>query len=100
MQRRFTTTEKPTLLFSGIATFSASRDGKVRIERSITTYQRNEWQQPDPSYLDVETLYTLAFIIRYMRQAVTQKFGRHKLANDRHALWCWSGHSHTEGGQE
>lgn len=81
-EKRFTISERQTLLFDGIATWSASEDGTVRIERSITTYQQNEYGEPDPSYLDVQTLFQLAYIIRRMRQAVTQKFGRHKLAND------------------
>lgn len=82
MESRFVTTEKQTLLFSGVATWTVSTDGIVRIERSITTYQKNEHGQPDPSYLDIQTLFTLAYVLRFMRQAITQKFGRHKLAND------------------
>lgn len=36
----------------------------------------------DPSYLDSETLHTLAYIIRRLRSVVTSKYARHKLAND------------------
>lgn len=79
---RFTMTERQTLLFSGVATWYANKDGAVRIERSITTYQRNAWDQADPSYLDIQTLFTLVYVLRFMRQAVTQKFGRHMLADD------------------
>jgi len=79
---RFLVTEAQTLLFSGIATHYVGTDGTVRIQRSITSYQQNVWGQPDPSYLDVETLFTLAYVLRYMRQAITTKFGRHKLADD------------------
>ncbi|MDY0882306.1 phage tail sheath subtilisin-like domain-containing protein [Dongia soli] len=82
MESRFSISERQTLLTCGVATSTTSRDGVVHIERAVTTYQRNAWGQPDPSYLDVETLYTLAYVLRFMKQAITQKYGRHKLAND------------------
>jgi len=77
----FSIGQAQTLLFSGIAT---SRDvlGQVQIQRAITTYQRNAWNQPDPSWLDVQTPFTLAYLVRFMRQRILQKFPRHKLADD------------------
>ena len=78
---RFTLTERQTLLFDGIATW-VFNGGEVRIERAITTYQLNTFSEPDPSYLDATTLYTLAAVIRRLRSRITQKFPRHKLAND------------------
>ncbi|MGJ8619615.1 MAG: phage tail sheath subtilisin-like domain-containing protein [Methylophilaceae bacterium] len=78
---RFIYTERSTLLNSGIAT-SYYGGGAVRIERAITTYQKNAFNFADPSYLDSETLHTLAYIIRRMRYSITQKYPRHKLAND------------------
>lgn len=78
---RFVMTERQTLLNSGVAT-SYYGGGSVRIERAITTYQKNTWNQTDPSYLDSETMHTLAYVIRRLRYSVTQKYPRHKLAND------------------
>lgn len=78
---RFLLTERETLLNSGIAT-SYTSGGVVRIERAITTYQKNTFDQADPSYLDSETLHQLANIIRRLRFRITQKYPRHKLAND------------------
>ena len=78
---RFIMTERQTLLNSGIAT-SYVGGGAVRIERAITSYQKNTWSQADPSYLDSETLHTLAYVLRRLRYNVTQKYPRHKLAND------------------
>lgn len=78
---RFMLNERQSLLSSGIATTTAP-DGIVRIERAITTYQRNAYGQPDDSYLDSETMHTTAHVIRNLRQRVTTKYGRHKLAND------------------
>lgn len=79
--QRFILTERQTLLNSGIATSFVS-GGVVRIERAITTYQKNLWNQADPSYLDSETMHQLAYVIRRLRFAITQKYPRHKLAND------------------
>lgn len=78
---RFIYTERSTLLNSGIAT-SYYGGGSVRVERAITTYQKNAFNFADPSYLDSETLHTLAYVIRRMRFSITQKYPRHKLAND------------------
>lgn len=78
---RFVQTERQTLLSSGIATSFVS-GGVVRIERAITTYQKNLWNQTDPSYLDSETLHQLAAILRRLRNAITTKYPRHKLADD------------------
>jgi phage tail sheath gpL-like len=78
---RLIMSERQTLLNSGIAT-SYVGGGAVRIERAITTYQRNAWSQSDTSYLDSETLHTLAFILRRLRARITTKYPRHKLAND------------------
>ncbi|CAG9172395.1 phage tail sheath subtilisin-like domain-containing protein [Cupriavidus respiraculi] len=78
---RFVQAERQTLLSSGIATSFVS-GGVVRIERAITTYQKNLWGQPDPSYLDSETMHQLAAILRRLRNAITTKYPRHKLADD------------------
>jgi phage tail sheath gpL-like len=78
---RFLLTERQSLLSYGIATSFVS-GGQLRVERAITTYQRNTWDQPDPSYLDSETLHTLSEINRRLRTRITQKYPRHKLADD------------------
>lgn len=78
---RFILTERQTLLFSGIAT-SYVGGGTQRVERAITTYQKNSFDQADPSYLDSETMHTSAYVIRRLRSVVTQKYPRHKLAAD------------------
>lgn len=78
---RFDLTEKQTLLSNGIATALVD-NGYVRIERAVTTYRQNAFGQTDRSYIDVETLATLAYVMRTLRQRITQKFSRVKLAND------------------
>lgn len=79
---RFDLTERNNLLYSGISTFTVDDDGTVRIENLITTYQTNNYGDEDDSYLQVETLFTLAYVVRYLRTQVTSKFGRMKLAAD------------------
>jgi phage tail sheath gpL-like len=52
------------------------------VERFITTYKTNAAGADDPSYLDVETLFTLQYIRWDWRNHVLRKFPRHKLADD------------------
>lgn len=79
--KQFTMVERQSLLWSGVATSYSSVDA-VRIERAVTTYQRNAYGQADDSYLDSETMHQSAYIIRFLKGRITSKFGRHKLAND------------------
>ncbi len=81
VEGRFILTERQTLLENGIATLTTV-SGTVQIERAITTYQRNSMGDADASYLDSETLHTLAYILRLMKSTITSKYARHKLAND------------------
>jgi len=80
LKDRFELTERNNLLYSGISTFTVDDDGTVRIENLITTYQKNSYGDEDDSYLQVETLFTLAFVVRFLRTQVTSRFGRMKLA--------------------
>jgi phage tail sheath gpL-like len=79
---RFSMSERQTLLFSGISTFTASFDGIVRIERLISTYQLNATAQIDEAWLSVEKTFTLMRVQRRLRAALTAAFPRHKLAHD------------------
>ncbi|MEP3245104.1 MAG: phage tail sheath C-terminal domain-containing protein [Sneathiella sp.] len=81
VKNRFRTSEANILLNSGVST-SYTEGGYVRIQRAITTYQENAYGQPDTSYLDVQTLATLSYILKSLQARITQKFGRHKLANN------------------
>ena len=73
--------ERQSLLTSGIAT-QYTESGYMRVERAITTYQTNAFGDSDNSYLDSETLHTLAYVTRQLRTCITSKYPRHKLAND------------------
>jgi phage tail sheath gpL-like len=79
---RFTLTEQNTLLFDGISTFTVAQDGTVALQNVITTYQKNGFGQADDSYLEVETLFLLMFVLRDLQSVITSKFPRMKLAAD------------------
>lgn len=78
---RFLMSERQSLLMNGIATINYN-GGAVRIERGITTYQKNAYGQADNSYLDSETLHTSSYILNFLKTRITSKFGRHKLADN------------------
>ncbi|HHL2458602.1 TPA: phage tail sheath subtilisin-like domain-containing protein [Yersinia enterocolitica] len=77
---RFTLTERNNLLHSGISTVTTADDGTVQVENIITTYQKNKYGAEDDSYLQIETLFLLMFVTRFLRTQVTSKFARMKLA--------------------
>jgi phage tail sheath gpL-like len=79
---RFTLTERNTLLNAGISTFTIGRDGTVRLETTISTYQTNAHGDEDESYLYVETPYTLTRINRDWRAHVQSKFPRSILVDN------------------
>ncbi|SOE85689.1 Mu-like prophage tail sheath protein gpL [Burkholderia sp. YR290] len=82
LQSRFNLSQRNTLLFDGISTFTVADDGTVAIENLITTYQTNASGQPDNSYLEIETMFLLTYVLRRLRTMVTTKYARVKLAAD------------------
>ena len=74
--------ERNTLLFDGIATHKVDSAGLVRIERQITTYQKNAAGLIDASYLDINTPETLSRLRFRQRQMFAQRYPRHKLADN------------------
>jgi phage tail sheath gpL-like len=80
LQSRFVLSDRNTLLYDGLSTFTVDDAGVVRIENLVTTYQKNAFSQPDNSYLEIETMFTLVYVLRYMRTMVTSKYARMKLA--------------------
>lgn len=79
---RFTQAERNTLLYDGISTIFYSDNGDPMIERLITTYQTNALGDPDPSYLNVNTLRTLDYLRYATRLRFSQRYPRHKLGDD------------------
>ena len=79
---RFAASERNTLTRSGLAVQDVRADGTVQISRESTTYQTNSYGVGDSAYGLVTTLATLARLFRNQKQAITSKYGRHKLANN------------------
>jgi phage tail sheath gpL-like len=77
----FTAAEQNTLLYDGI-TVGYRSGSDFRVTRSITTYQKDDADNPDDAFLDTTTVYTLMEILRRLKSAITSKYPRHKLAND------------------
>jgi len=80
IESRFPLTDRNTLLYTGISTFTVGDDGTVALENVITTYQKNSFGQADDSYLEVETMHTLTAVLRRLKSVVTTKYARKKLA--------------------
>jgi phage tail sheath gpL-like len=79
---QFSISQRNTLLYDGISTFSVDQSGLVHIENLITTYQKNGQGVADSSYLEVETMFTLMYVLRALQTVVTSKYARVKLAAD------------------
>lgn len=78
----FSVTQRNNLYQDGISGFRVMADGTVLIDRAITTYQTNVYSQPDITWLSVETRAQMVYFVRYMRQRITQTYGRMALASD------------------
>lgn len=79
---RFSLSQRNAMLFDGVSTFNVDQSGQVILSKLITTYQKNSFNVDDNSFLDAETLFNLAGILRRLEAVVTTKYGRSKLASD------------------
>lgn len=79
---RYTLAERNLHLHDGVSTLLVDAGGNVLIERLITSYQTNAFGVEDPSYLDVTTMRTLAYLRYTVRARIALRYPRHKLAND------------------
>jgi len=81
-QDRYTRDERDILLNHGISTFTVDAGGNVLIERLITTYKTNALGVTDVSYLDIETMRTIAYLRFSVRSRIALRYPRCKLADD------------------
>jgi|SRR6185295_212845 len=79
---RFTRSERSTLLSDGISTVIAASDGRLLIERLVTTYQTNAMGLPDTAFQDLTTLRILDTLRYTLRARMAQKFSNFLLADD------------------
>jgi phage tail sheath gpL-like len=79
----FIQSERNTLLFDGIATYTYDDgSGLARIERVITMYKTNAQSQLDASYLDANTLFQLSDITLSVANRIGTKYSRYCLADN------------------
>ena len=71
-----------TLLYDGISTKTVNHAAQNVLERAVTFYQTNAAGAPDNSFLDVETIYGLAYLIRSWQDRMLTLFPRKKLVMD------------------
>jgi phage tail sheath gpL-like len=79
---RWSPPDRQSLYSNGIGACVVRADGQVAIDRLVTTEQFNAFNQPDATFLDVETLAQSAYVGRYMRNVVETNFPRHVLKDD------------------
>jgi phage tail sheath gpL-like len=73
--------QRNLLLFDGVSTFKVV-GGQVELERVMTTYETSAAGSPDDSYSYAEVMFTLMYLRYSWKVRVSNKFPRHKLAND------------------
>lgn len=82
MSDRWDLPARNTLLYSGLSTYTVNANSQPQLETAITMYRKNAFGEMDESYLYIETIATLSYIRYAIRNRITQKYPRHKLAND------------------
>lgn len=71
-----------TLLNSGLSSFRIDNTDSVYAEKFVTFYTTNDQGEPDTTFRNVETLYTLSYVIQYIKSWLLGKFPRSKLLDD------------------
>ncbi|GBQ92093.1 bacteriophage tail sheath protein [Acetobacter nitrogenifigens DSM 23921 = NBRC 105050] len=79
---RYTTSQRNSLLYDGLATFTVNDSGTVEIERMVTTYQTNSAGVADDSYLDMETLLTAEICMQDLRTFLASQYSGYILVAD------------------
>lgn len=79
---RFTRAQRDVLLRNGVSTVVTGRDGRLSIDRLVTTYQTNAASIPDTAYQDQQTMRLLHAIRYSSRVRIGTRFARFKLCDD------------------
>lgn len=75
-------TDRQALYVDGISGYRVTVDGRVQIDRVVTTEQVNAAGVPDGTFRDVETLGQMMFVVRYFRTGVANRHSRQALADE------------------
>ena len=76
--------ENELLLSNGVSTHTVGNDGKVYIERLVTTYSENATGAEDTAYKSLNTVMIMSFYRRSIINRFKLKYPRHKLALSGH----------------
>jgi phage tail sheath gpL-like len=79
---RFSISAQNSLLYVGISVISVNSFGQVTIGRIITTYQLNAAGAPDTTYLNVERMFQIMWVVRDLRAFLQSNYARKKLVAD------------------
>lgn len=82
ISKQWSTSDRQSLYYAGISGYVVSPDGRVLIDRVVSTYRTNASGVSDTTWLDVETRYQTAYALRYLESIVTQTYARVALAAD------------------
>jgi phage tail sheath gpL-like len=79
---RSTVAERQSLYFDGVSMDRFDDfTGECQIDRTLTTYQHNQWGSPDMTFLDINTPLQVMYALRRLRADLTQNMGRVALAD-------------------
>jgi phage tail sheath gpL-like len=79
---RFSISAQNSLLYVGISVINVNDFGQVTIGRIITTYQINAAGAPDTTYLNIERMFQIMYVLRDMRAFLQSNYARKKLVAD------------------
>jgi len=82
--KRRTSAENELLLSNGISTHAVGNDGKVYVERLVTTYTQNANGAEDTAYKSLNTVMIMSYYRRSVTNRYKLKYPRHKLALSGH----------------
>jgi phage tail sheath gpL-like len=82
--KRRTSSENELLLSNGISTHTVGNDGKVYVERLVTTYTQNANGAEDTAYKSINTVKIMSYYRRSVINRFKLKYPRHKLALSGH----------------
>ncbi len=89
--KRRRTDENETLLRGGVSSLTVGVDGKVRIERAVTTYSQTANGAEDTAYKSLNTVMIMSYYRRSVINRFQIKFPRHKLATNGHPASGFAG---------
>ena len=78
----FLAVDRQTLLEDGISTARADPARNLIIDRTVTTYTTNDFDQADDSFQNAEEMFCIAYGASYMASLLSSQFARAKLAQD------------------